>query len=562
MVEIKWLNEDSKTFLENGYLVEGQTVENRIDEICKTAEKILKETESLDNLKKEKLVNGFAEKLKNYICEGYISLSSPIWSNYGTNRGLGISCYNCTMEDSISSILGVNAEVGMMTKVGGGTSIYMGKLRNRGSSISVGGTSYGPVHFAQMPESTIDVVSQSTIRRGNCAVWLGVDHADINEWLEIRTEGHPIQKLSFGVTINNEWMEGLLKGDIDKRKVWGKILKCRYETGYPYILYSDNVNQELPEYYKKRDMTCYSSNLCVETVPTLREYESFVCCLLSINDLFYDEWKNTDLVETVVAFLDTVLSEFISKTENIPYMEKARNFAINQRSIGIGRLGWHSYLQSNMIEFESEKANELNVEIQSFIKNKSEEGSKNLASIYGECEICEGYGLRNAQLQAIAPTTSSAFILGQVSPSIEPLASNYFIKDLAKGRFTYKNPYLKSVLEANGVDNDDTWNSIAKKGGSVQHLKDLSENEKNVFKTFSEINQHEIVNQAAFRQQFIDQGQSLNVMIPHNVPAKKTSELMIKAWQMGVKSLYYQRSTNPVHEAIRTMDDTCTACEA
>jgi ribonucleoside-diphosphate reductase alpha chain len=410
-------------------------------------------------------------------------------------------------------------------------------------------------------ETVTNVVSQSNVRRGSFAAYLPIEHPDIQEFLQIRTEGHPIQNLSIGVTVSDAWMKSMIEGDADKRKIWGKIIQKRFESGYPYIVFSDNVNNNAPQVYKDRGKKIYASNLCSEIALSVSEDESFVCNLSSMNLLHYDEWKDTDAPEVLTYFLDAVMTEFIRKVSGLPFMEAPYKFAVTQRALGIGVLGWHSYLQSKMIPFESFEAKLLNVQIHKILRNKTQAASRKMAIEYGEPELLRGYGLRNVTTLAIAPTTSSSFILGQVSPSIEPLNSNYFVKDLSKGKFTYRNPYLQTVLEKHGQDTRETWNSILIKGGSVQHLSFLSDLEKEVFKTFGEISQKEIVIQAAARQKYIDQSQSINMMVHPKTSPKDVNQLLIFAWEQGVKSLYYQRGTNPAQELGRNLLQ-CASCEA
>ncbi len=912
-----WVNEDSIKFLSNGYLKPGQTIFERINEIGQSAERQLAQS-------------GFAEKFIRYLSYGWYSLSSPIWANFGNERGLPISCNGSYIADSVESILTKNTEVAVMTKHGAGTSAYFGDLRPRGAAISVGGTSTGPVHFMELFDTTTNIISQSNVRRGSFAAYLPIEHPDILEFLRIRSEGHKIQAMSLGVTITDSWMQSMINGDSEKRGIWAKVLQKRAESGYPYLFFTDTVNNNKPQVYKDKNLPIHASNLCVagnqrvpsqfglltakelydkqekltlfdnirmvnasemkliekkaktykitlengmshtvtdyhkvkcsirkgyrevetrdieckdlkvgdyvavqttkgifgpldmedeafllglyqgdgtqhediihfdiwendfdleqeikdkhdricdkyntqiasnnrvydkpvfhecyvangdvrkrrlsgkatskalhfqkEFVPEWiwrasektqwqylrgllytdgtvgvysskgdaiqlsicsihhdwleelqilmanlglqtsirlmrnagqtmlpdgkgghkfyntkpiwrilignkndcltvekntgfltrkkisiqdREYRdntkkyykvksieyageqdvfccsvdsathhwvcngiithncseinlpssadlSFVCNLSSMNLLHYDAWKNTDAVEVLIYFLDGVMSEYIAKTANIKYMEAAHKFAKEHRALGLGTLGWHSYLQSNMIPFESLKAKLLNTEIHKFIRERADYATKQLAAVYGEPEILKGYGRRNATLIAIAPTTSSSFILGQVSPSIEPLNSNYFVKDLAKGKFTYKNPYLERLLESKGKNTSDIWKSILLKGGSIQHLTFLSQEEKDVFKTFGEISQKEIVIQAAARQKYIDQSQSLNLMIPPNTPPKEVNQLIIDGWKLGVKTFYYQRSANPSQELSRSIL-TCSSCEA
>jgi len=547
MEKYYWLNDDSRKFLKRGYLTGDQTPEERITYIAKTAESDLKKA-------------GFAEKFEEYMSYGWYSLSSPIWANYGMERGLPISCFGSYVDDTLESILTKQAEVGMMTKMGGGTSAYFGDIRKRGANIGTGGKSNGPVHFMELFESVTNVVSQSNVRRGSFAAYMPIDHADILEFLQIRSDGNSIQNLSIGVSVSDKWMKSMVDGDKDKRKVWGKVIKKRYESGYPYIFFSDTINDNAPDVYKDKGHTIHASNLCSEIALSSSNDESFVCNLSSMNLLHYDDWKGTDAVEVLTYFLDAVMSEFIRKTEDIPFMEAPRKFATNQRALGIGVLGWHSYLQSKSIPFESFEAKQLTTDIFTYMKRESRDASADLAKEYGEPELLKGYGRRNVTTMAIAPTTSSSFILGQVSPSVEPLNSNYFVKDLAKGKFTYKNPYLERVLDTYNKNNGPTWKSILVKGGSVQHLEFLSDHEKEVFKTFGEISQKEVIIQTAVRQNFIDQAQSINLMIHPKTPPKEVNQLLIFAWEQGVKTLYYHRGTNPSQELSRNLLQ-CASCE-
>jgi len=912
MENYRWLNEASKVFLERDYLLPGQTLDERVDIICSTAERILNKP-------------GYGAKLKANIQKGWYSLSTPIWANFGTKRGLPISCFGSYIGDSMESILKTISEVGMMTKVGGGTSAYFGDLRNRGAKITDNGSSSGAVHFMQPFDNIINVISQGNTRRGNFAAYLPIEHKDIMEHLTIKSEGSPLQDISFGVTVTDKWMEEMQSGDMDKRKVWAKVLQTRAELGYPYIIFIDNMNNYTVDVYKDKNMKIKASNLCVigsdravsskglltvgelyelnepltlydnnkvvkaspmkliekdadvykvtlengmshtitsyhklklykeekrghemvkcedlkigdkvcvqtnkgifgeknmedeayllglyqgdgtqnrgsimidvwekdfDLVPQIEEClerifkkydcagsptngfvsskfrdqvvaqsdvkkkrletrslkrylnfekgiipqwiwesdekthwayvkgllqtdgtvylsedkneftvslaninknflselqiifanlglnpkikilreegkallpdgkgghkfydtktcwrlyfsnkndgmileqntgflsrkeinldskkyrdnskksykivsieyvgkedvycttvesdehlwicngfitsncteialpsneeESFVCDLASLNILFYDEWKDTDAVEILVYLLDAVATDFVEKAKNIAYLERAVRFAERHRAIGIGQLGWHSYLQSKMIPFEGMEAKILNVSIAKNIKEKAYAASEKLAQEYGEPEVLKGYGRRNTTLLAIAPTKSSAFILGQVSENIEPQISNYYIKDLAKIKYTYKNPHLLKLLEEKGQNTPEVWNSILMKAGSVQHLSFLTDREKSVFKTFSEISPMEVIIQASQRQKYIDQAQSLNLMVHPSIPVKDVNSLIIEAWKLGIKSLYYQFNINAAQNFTRNILE-CSSCEA
>lgn len=542
-----WLNQDSRTFLGKDYLLPGFTPEARIREIAETAEKILG-------------IEGFADKFEGYMARGFFSLATPVWMNFGLDRGLPISCYGIDIQDDTMDILRATAEIGALTKMGGGTAGYFGKLRGRGAPIRNNGVSNGAVSFLLPFQTTTDVITQGQARRGYFAAYLPVDHPDIEEFLHCREEGNVIQNIALGVCIPDEWMEAAEAGDKDKRKILAKIHQKRAETGFPYIFFTGNVNKNKPKVYKDKGMEINHSQMCTEILEYTDEFKSFVCCLSSLNLLHWDEIVETDAVETLAYFLDAVYTEFIQKAEGIPFMEKALLFAKEHRSIGIGVLGWHSLLQSKLIPFEGLEAKMLNAEIFRTINDKSLIASMQLATMFGEPKMLEGYGQRFTTRLAIAPTTSSSFILGQVSPGIEPLESNYFIKDLAKGKFVYKNPYLKQLLKDKNQDTPEVWNSILIKGGSVQHLDFLDEREKGVFKTFGEISQLEIVQQAAQRQKFIDQGQSLNLMIHPDVPLKEVNALFYEAWKLGIKTLYYQRSVNMAQQVGRELMS-CSSCE-
>lgn len=544
---IPWLNKDSRTFLERGYLLPGVTPEACIRQIAEYAESILE-------------YPGFADQFEGYMHKGWYSLSTPIWTNFGAGRGLPISCFGCVPDDTMESILTKVAEVGMQSKHGGGTSAYFGHLRPRGAVIGTGGKSSGPVHFMELFDKVSAVVSQSNVRRGSFAAYLPVEHPDIHEFLTIRNKEHVIQDMSLGVTITDAWMESMLAGDKPKRKLWGEIVKKRGETGFPYIYWYDTINNAAPQVYRDKGMKIVAGNLCAEIMLASTPTESFVCDLSSLNLIHYDEWKDTNAPELLTYFLDAVMSDFIRLTETIPYMDSARRFAINQRALGVGVLGWHSYLQSKMIPFESLDAKLLNTQIFRLIQQKTLAASKEMAARYGEPELMKGYGQRNVTTMTIAPTTSSSFILGQASPAIEPEKSVYYVRDLAKGEYSYRNPYLKALLKAKGLDTRETWADILTHGGSVQHLSFLDQREKDVFKTFGEISPKEIIIQAAARQQYIDQGQSLNLLIPPSTPPKQISDLMIEAWRLGVKGLYYVRSSNPVQSLVRDIL-TCSSCQ-
>jgi ribonucleoside-diphosphate reductase alpha chain len=543
-----WLNEDSRKFLRNGYLLEGVEAEERVREIAERAEEILGE-------------EGFADKFYDYMSRGFYSLASPIWSNFGLERGLPISCFGSHMEDNMESILYTQSEVGQMTKLGGGTSGYFGELRPRGSPITNNGKSNGSYSFTELFDTEINVISQGETRRGQFAGYIDVEHEDLDEWLEIKTEGNPVQDIYYGVIIGDDWFQDMLNGDEEKREKWADIIETRINIGVPYIIFRDNMNEGKPQVYKDNDYEINASNLCTEIALPATPDESFVCCLSSMNALRYDEWKDTDAVETLTYFLDAVMEEFIQEAEGIQFMERAVRFAKRHRAIGIGVLGWHSYLQSKMIPWNSSEAMRENNKIFRLIKERSYEASEELADKFGEPEVLEGYGRRNTTTMSVAPTKSSSVILGQVSPSVEPLKSNYFVRDGAKLKTTQKNRFLEELLEKKGKNERDIWDSIMQNDGSVQHLDFLSEKEKEVFRTFAEIPQMSIIKQAAQRQKYIDQGQSINISIdPDEVSIKEMNQLYIEAWKNGVKSLYYQKSVNAAQKFSQEILE-CEACE-
>lgn len=926
-----WFNEESEQVLNRGYLLKGETVENAIDRVASAVCKRLYKPELKGDI-------------KNVIERGWVSLSSPIWANMGTQRGLPISCFNVHIPDSIEGITQKQGEVILQTKQGGGTSGYFGELRRRGTAVTDNGKSSGAVSFMKLFDTTMDVVSQGGVRRGAFAAYLDIDHGDIDEFLSIKDIGSPIQNLFTGVCVPDYWMQDMIDGDMEKRKVWARVLESRQQKGLPYIFFSDNVNKNKPDVYKDKQMRINASNLCMvgsdrvvsqygyltakelyeigspltlfngqekvssspmklreenakvfkvtlsngmehtvtkyhgmavlkgkkiirtelsdlkigdkiaiqvnkglfgkdsnedlayllglyqsdgtqdnkrkfidiwendfdllddiqerfnrvhkslggteykvrnqfgetkgirkiespkfldqvtdrvkkkrlgsvifnkvdfnkgyvpdwiwtsdeatqwmyvkglleadgtafmseskgnplqvsyadinkdflkelqllfnnlglnSSIRVLREEgetllpdgkgghkfyntktcyrlivgnkndvlviekntgflsrkgiliedrkyrdntkkyakvisieyastedvycptiyneehvfiangvktfncseialpsstdESFVCCLASMNLELYDEWKDTNAVKIAIYILEAVMSEFIEKTADNIYLQPAHTFAKRHRALGLGVMGWHSFLQSKMLPFDSLPAESYTRVIFKQLQNQTLEASKELADIYGEPELLKGYGRRHSTLMAIAPTTSSSSILGQVSPGIEPFSSNYYKAGLAKGNFMRKNKHLVKVLEAKGLDNEETWRTIMLNHGSVQHLNELTPDEKEVFLTFKEINQFGLINQAAIRQEYIDQTQSLNIHIPSEMPVKLVNRLYIEAWQKGVKTLYYQRSSSVSKDLLSNIqeptattpstfgDPGCSSCEA
>jgi len=542
-----WVNEESRTVLDRGYLLEGEKPKDAVDRIVSAAAFRLNRKD-------------YASKFRDLIEYGWLSLSTPIWCNMGTERGLPISCFGLTIEDSIESIADSLTEVITQTKVGGGTSAYFGNIRSRGSKITNNGESGGSVSFMRLYDTAIAVVSQGTTRRGNMAAYQDIDHPDIGEFLGIKNVGSDIQNLFYAVNITDRWMEEMVDGDKEKRKLWARILESRRAKGLPYLHFVDTANRLAPAVYRETNRRILASNLCCEIELPATAEESFVCCLASMNLELYDEWKETDAVATAIYFLDGVMSEFIAKASKIRHLERAVRFAVNHRALGLGVLGYHSYLQSRLIPFESLAAKNLNTKIFRDLKIEAVAASRLLALEYGEPAMMIGRGLRNTTLLSVAPTTSSSSILGQTSQGIEPLSSNYFKVGLAKGNFIRKNKWLVRLLEEKGANTDEIWSEIMNADGSVQGLSVLSPEEKEVFRTFKETSQLEIINQAAARQEYICQGQSLNLNIPPTVDPREINRLYLEAWRLGVKGLYYQRSQSVSQEFIRILN--CAACAA
>lgn len=546
MAKYDWYTALSEEFMGRGYFHNNQTIQDRVDAIANLVG---------DTFKDEEL----RSKVKAYIEEGYYVLPSPVWSNAGTDRGSGISCFNSHISDSIESIIRANSEVGMLCKIGGGTSGYFGQLRPAGSPISTGGNTYGAVHFMQMFDVTKNVISQGNVRRGEFAAYLDITHGDIKDFLRINGEGHKLQRFPFGVCVNDQWLEDMKAGDMDKRELWAMVIDSRNRTGFPYIFFSDNVNKGTVDVYKDKGARINSSNMCTEILLPSNDEETFVCDLVGMNLVKFDEWKDTDAVRVAVYIADAVLQEFIDRYETTPFIERAVRFAKRHRAVGIGASGYHSYLQSKLIAFESMEAKMVNNLIFKTIQTQAWAASTEMAARFGEPEMLQGYGRRHTTLTAVAPNTSSSFIMGQQSQSIEPYTANYYIKKTAKVKHAVKNPYLKELLQQKGQDTFEVWESILQRAGSVQHLSFLSEQEKLVFRTFMEISQMEIIIQAASRQKYIDQGQSLNLMIHPSTPTKDINTLLLKAHELGVKTLYYQLGQNAAQEFARDILS-CESC--
>jgi ribonucleoside-diphosphate reductase alpha chain len=561
-----WLNDPSRQFLSNGYIDKNEDPTDRMWEMAQAAENIYYKT-SLNN--GTVLEKDLAKRLYKMFSINAFSLSSPVWANFGRDKGLPISCNGVYVGDSIAQMMSKYSEVGMQTKYGAGTSGYFGDIRPRGSKIWTGGTADGAPHYLRMFETLMDVASQGAVRRGSFAAYYPIDGEDFDDFMDFREVGNFVQNMSIGLTISDEWMlqliedmENKVKGSEHVRR-WAAVLRKRKESGYPYLFFSNNVNNQKPQVLKDKGIWIYASNLCTEICLPSSDKWSFVCCLASMNLATFDDWRDTDAIKLLAIFLDAVMSEYMEKTYSIRHMGASNRFASDWRAIGIGQLGWHSFLQKKGVPFGSKKAENLAGSISKLISNRSLEASHEMAITHGEPTEMAGTGERWLTRTAIAPTTSSSFIHGQVSPACEPLKSNYFTKDLAKGSFTWRNPELSKLLDTHEMNRSAVWDSILKNRGSVQHLEFLTDHEKELFKTFDEIDPQVVVDQAVARQPWLDQAASTNLLLAPSTPPKEVSALLIDGWKRGLKSFYYQRSANPSQELIRKQSEAdCVACEA
>ena len=531
-----------------------------------------------------------ATKFFDYIWKGWLNLATPVLSNTGTDRGLPISCFGIDVADSIYDIGSKNLELMLLAKHGGGVGVGINQIRPAGSTITGNGTSDGVIPFAKIYDSTILATNQGSVRRGAASVNLNIEHKDFEEWLEIREPKGDVNRQSLNLhqcaVVGDKFMRKLQDGDPDSRRKWGKLLQKRKATGEPYIMYKGNVNKANPEAYKKNGLKVHMTNICSEITLHTDENHSFVCCLSSLNLSKYNEWKDTDLVYTATWFLDGVLEEFIQKAKNMKGFEHSVASAEKGRALGLGVLGWHTYLQQNGIPFEGMEAQFETRKIFSQIKIESERASRDMGEEYGEPLWCRETNMRNTHLRAIAPTVSNSKLSGNVSAGIEPWAANVFTEQTSKGTFIRKNTELEKVLRKAGINNKDTWDKILADGGSVQDVPELDkwcylsgkmvlckeiENGdrtktypvKDVFRTFKEINQMDLVKQAGVRQQYIDQGVSLNLAFPSIVEPKWINQVTMEAWKQGIKTLYYMRTESVLRGDIaqRALDPDCVACD-
>lgn len=554
----EWMNEEGFKILTNGYMLPNETPKQMYWRVANAAADYYT---TYDERKK------WGKKFFDAMWKNWLCPASPVLSNMGTDRGLPISCNSIHVGDSVDSIFSKSHELAMLSKNGAGVGIYLGDVRGRGATIRGNGKSEGVIPWAKVYDSTTVSVSQGSTRRGASAVYLPVTHSDIEEFINIRRPTGDMNRrclnLNHGICIDNSWMEEMIAGDKAKRHLWQEILKARVETGEPYIFFTDNVNRANPAPYRKHNLKVSTSNICTEIMLYTDVDHSFVCCLSSLNLVKWEEWKDTDLVEIAVRFLDVVLSEYIEKASVIPGLEASVRSAVKGRAIGIGVLGWHTLLQNKLIPFDSFQSMMLNSEIFQKMRKQAELASCELAKEFGEPEWCKGLGMRNTHLLAIAPTVSNSTISGGHSAGIEPIAANIYSQKSAKGTFIRRNPALERILEEMGQNKPEVWKSINEQSGSVQHLDILSAEQKAVFLTARELNQHAIIKQASQRQKWVDQGQSVNLFFANNASPKYIHEVHIGAWEAGLKSLYYLRTEGVLKGDIASRSkDECAACEA
>lgn len=553
----EWGNNDLYlTTIRGGYLQDGETPREGYRRLATTAALLLKD-ESLE------------DRFFNIFWKGYLVPATPVMANLGTDAGLPISCFSGRLEDDMYEIGRKELEMRMLSKYGGGTAYDFSEVRSIGSPIKNGrgGTSDGIIPFMKSYDSTIVSSKQSKVRRGAVALYLNIEHDEFLDFLDVRTPKGDIDRqchnIHQGAVIEDAFMQKVVDGDDVARNKWLTLLKTRVKTGEPYLFFKTTANRLAPTGFKENDLVIHHSNLCNEINLCTDYNHTLVCCLSSLNALLYDEWKDTDTVELSIMFLDAVIEEFINKSKNLKGIEDATRFALKSRALGLGMLGWHSYLQSKNIPFISVAANSLTRQIFKNIRTSANEASEKLALKYGEPEWCKGTGRRNLTLMAVAPNRSSSKLAGGLSQGIEPIAANFYIDDDAKGLHIRKNVYLDNLIKAKDVDYDITWNKIIANKGSIQQLDEFSKDEKEVFATFKEINQLELVRQAAIRQEYIDQGQSINVAFHQDAPASFINKVHLEAWKLGLKGLYYFRSESSLSadNGQRDLYSECLMCE-
>ena len=550
----EWMDEISLATISKGYLLPGEDVKKAYRRVAKAAS---------SRLKKPELENKFFKIIWN----GWLGLASPVLSNMGTDRGLPISCFGIDTPDSIRGIGLTNAELMKLTASGGGVGISVSRIRPRGTTISGNGKSEGVVPWCKIYDSAIIATNQGNVRRGAASVNLDIHHPDIDEFLQIRRPKEDPNRQCLNlhqcVVVDDPFMRKLETRDADAMNTWATILKARMETGEPYIMYKDNVNKDNPIAYRLNNLDVTMTNICSEITLFTDEEHSFICCLSSVNLSKYDEWKDTDTVELATWFLDGVMQEFIDKSNGRDSLKRTNAHARKGRALGLGVMGWHTFLQQKGLPFNSIASTAHTHNIFSDIRAKAERASRDLAVEYGEPLWCKGTGMRNTHLLAVAPTVSNSVITGGISAGIEPLPANIYTFNGAKGTFIRKNKVLQAILIEKGEDKDRWWDQMLQDGGSVLNLPDtiLSPEEKELFLTFSEINQLELVRQAAIRQQYIDQTQSLNLSFDPNDSPKWINQVHLEAWKLGIKTLYYLRTDSVIKGDLGSRMADCISCD-
>ena len=549
-----WMDEVSLATISKGYLLPNETPKKAYRRVASAAAM---------RLKKPELENKFYKMLWN----GWLGLASPVFSNMGTDRGLPISCFGIDTPDSIRGISLTNAELMKLTSQGGGVGISVSRIRPRGAQISGNGKSEGVVPWCKIYDSAIIATNQGSVRRGAASVNLDINHPDIGEYLQIRRpKGDPNRQclnLHQCVVVDDPFMRKLESRDQDAMSLWAEILKSRMETGEPYVMFKDNVNKSNPVAYMMNNLDVTMTNICTEITLFTDEEHSFICCLSSLNLAKYDEWKDTDTVEMSTLFLDGVMQEFIDKSQGRDSLKRTHNHAKKGRALGLGVVGWHTFLQQKGMPFNSIASTAYTHNIFSNIKNKAEKASLDLAREYGEPVWCKGTGMRNTHLMAIAPTVSNSVILGGISAGIEPLPANIYTFNGAKGTFIRKNKVLEGILESKKENKNKWWDQMLEDGGSVQNLPDnvLTPDEKELFLTFPEINQLELVRQAAIRQRYLDQTQSLNLSFDPSDSPKWINQVHMEAWKLGIKTLYYLRTDSVIKGDLGSRQADCISCD-
>ena len=549
-----WMDEVSLATISKGYLLPNETPKKAYRRVASAAAM---------RLKKPELENKFYKMLWN----GWLGLASPVFSNMGTDRGLPISCFGIDTPDSIRGISLTNAELMKLTSQGGGVGISVSRIRPRGAQISGNGKSEGVVPWCKIYDSAIIATNQGSVRRGAASVNLDINHPDIGEYLQIRRpKGDPNRQclnLHQCVVVDDPFMRKLESRDQDAMSLWAEILKSRMETGEPYVMFKDNVNKSNPVAYMMNNLDVTMTNICTEITLFTDEEHSFICCLSSLNLAKYDEWKDTDTVEMSTWFLDGVMQEFIDKSQGRDSLKRTHNHAKKGRALGLGVVGWHTFLQQKGMPFNSIASTAYTHNIFSDIKNKAEKASLDLAREYGEPVWCKGTGMRNTHLMAIAPTVSNSVILGGISAGIEPLPANIYTFNGAKGTFIRKNKVLEGILESKKENKNKWWDQMLDDGGSVQNLPDnvLTPDEKELFLTFPEINQLELIRQAAIRQRYLDQTQSLNLSFDPSDSPKWINQVHMEAWKLGIKTLYYLRTDSVIKGDLGSRQADCISCD-